>query len=97
MTTIESTVAWAMLAASVAGAFVSLATLAEVAELIRSLNGTDSPTDESLRVLHKRAQRRRREGVGKKSDLPAPDRVIATRPAWYESTIRSWWARERAQ
>jgi len=31
MTTIESTVAWAMLAASVAGAFVSLATLAVVA------------------------------------------------------------------
>jgi len=73
-----------------------LLTLAEVAELIRTLNGSESPTDESLRVLHKRAQRRRREGVGKRTDLPAPDRVIATRPAWYESTIRAWWEKERA-
>lgn len=71
-------------------------TLAEVAALMRELSGTTTPTDESLRVLHKRAQRRRKAGAGRATDLPAPDRVVSGRPAWYESTIRRWWDRTRS-
>ena len=73
-----------------------LLSLKEVAELMRTLSDSDTPTDESLRVLHKRAQRRRAAGDGRKTDLPAPDRVVAGRPAWYASTIEKWWAKERA-
>lgn len=73
----------------------TLLTLVEVAALMRELGGSDSPTDGSLRTLHKRAQRRRAEGEGRRTDLPAPDRVVGGRPAWYESTIRNWWAKER--
>ena len=74
----------------------ALLNLMEVAELMRELSGTATPTDASLRVLHKRAQKRRADGNGKATDLPAPDRVISGRPSWYESTIRRWWEKERA-
>lgn len=73
-----------------------LLSLVDVADLMRRLSGTDTPTDESLRVLHKRAQKRRADGKGKRTDLPAPDRTVSGRPAWYRSTIENWWAKERA-
>lgn len=74
----------------------ALLTLAEVADLIQKLNGTDRPTVDTLRTLHKRAQKRRAAGAGKATDLPAPDRVVGGRPAWYESTIRRWWDKEKS-
>ena len=70
--------------------------LKEVAALMRELSDSTTPTDESLRVLHKRAQRRRTDGDGRSTDLPAPDRIVGGRPVWYESTIRRWWERERS-
>lgn len=46
----------------------------------------------STRVLHQRAERRRRENRVQPGDMPAPDARFGRTPVWERSTIEKWLA-----
>ena len=44
----------------------------------------------SVRTYHQKAERNRREGVGRKADMPVPDAVFGRSPVWKLTTIKRW-------
>lgn len=51
----------------------------------------------SARMFHQQAERRRREGTSRPSDMPPPDRVIGRTPVWNAETIKPWIANRRTR
>lgn len=44
----------------------------------------------SIRTMHGRATRRRREERNTDLDLPAPDLRLGRTPVWYRRTVEEW-------